>query len=238
MSKSPRSAWATYGMAGAFLGSIVAGSSLLSAQYVQPVPGAGSQNQQQRERKFPPGNRPISPAELQSVVNSLDHSIQVLNAEQATGSGIRGRTLNNLQKARDAVLREFNEVQHQPTNQGIEKHQQADKEAAKSVGNEGYPGLQQAMRTLQRDRQILEAQQNDKNGRREHALNFLTTATDDLQTEMSDYAKAHPEVLRAAPSPAAAPGAAPSRSANPAESPTAGLTAQQAAALVPGTGRR
>lgn len=246
MSKSSRSAWVRSGMAGAFLGSIVAGSSLVSAQYVQPVPGAGSQNQQQPQRKFPPGNRAISPAELQNIINDLDHSIQVLGSEQSTGNGDRGRTLNKLKKARDAVLREFNEVQHRPTNEGLQQHQQADNQAAKSVGNEGYPGLQQVMRTIQRDQQVLEAQQNDKNDRRQHALNFLTTATDDLQRAMSAYAKAHPEVLQAAATPAPAPAPA-NRSAAPAENParntggtvppTAGLNAQQAAALIPGTGQ-
>jgi len=232
MNKSAQSAWMKSGMAGAFVGSVLAGSSILSAQFVQPVPGAGAQKNQQTERKFAPGSRDINTTELQTVVNNLNQGIEVLSSEEADKSGARSRALTNLKKARDAVQRELNEAERQPADKSIEQLHQRGTQTRKALANQYYPGLQQTMQIVQSSQQTLEAQRDDKNNRRQHALTLLQESATDIQKEMTDYAKAHPEVTRAAAPAAVAPAAAPAAAA-----PMAGLNAQQAAAIVPGTGK-
>ena len=237
MIKSSRLTWITTGMAGAFAGAVLAGSSLVSAQIVQPVPGAGAQNNQQQQHKYPAGTRDINATELQTIVTNLNQSIDTLSGEQAATSGARNRALTNLKKARDAVQRELNELEKQAADKGIEQLHQRDSQAKKMAANQYYPGLQQTMQSIQSAQQTLEAQREDKNNRRQHALTFLQESATDVQKEMGDYAKAHPEVLTAAAPNVATPAAATPNAAAPAAAPMAGLNAQQAAALVPGTGK-
>jgi hypothetical protein len=218
-------------MAGVFVGSLAAGASLVSAQYVQPVPGAGM-NKAQPKAQFPAGTRDINVNELQTVVNNLNRTIDILSTETPDTSGNRQRALQNASKARDAIQREINEAQRQATDKEIDALHQRDKQARKLTANEYYPGLQQAMQYLQNAQQTLMQERNDSKDRRQHALEFLQTAVSDLQKETADYVKAHPEVVNAAP-PAAVPAAAVTPGA-----PAAANAAAMNAALVPGTGQQ
>ena len=213
-------------MASVLVGSVAAGASLVSAQYVQPVPGAGM-NKSQPKAQFPAGTRDINVNELQTVVNNLNRTIDILSTETSDKNGDRQRALQNTIKARDAIQREINEAQRQGTDKEIDALHQRDKQARKLAANEYYPGLQQAMQYLQNAQQTLMQQRNDSKDRRQHALEFLQTAVGDLQKETAEYVKAHPEVVNTA-RPAAVPAAA--------VTPGAPAAANNAA-LVPGTGQ-
>lgn len=212
---------------GVVVGSVAAGASFASAQYVQPVPGAGM-NRAQPKAQFPAGTRDINVNDLQTSVNNLNRSIDILSTESPDKSGSRQRALQNATKARDAIQREINEAQRQPADKGIEALHQRDQQARKATPNEYYPGLQQVLQNLQQAQTVLSQQRNDSQDRRQHALEFLQAATADVQKEMADYVKAHPEAANIA-----------QPSAVPAAAVTPGTAAPAMnAALVPGTGQQ
>lgn len=213
-------------LAGVFVGSLAAGAGLAQAQYVQPVPGAGAKRAEPRAQ-FPAGPREIRVNDLETLVNNLNRSIDILSTETPDKEGSRGRALQNATKARDAIQRELNEVQRQPTDKEVEALHQRDRQARKALPDEYWPGLQQVTQYLQNAQQTLMQERNDPKERRQHALEFLQTAMEDVDKEKAEYVRAHPEAGRAAPvvavpAAAAAPGV-PAPVAN--------------AALVPGTGQ-
>ena len=182
--------------AGGFLGSIVLGAGIASAQYVTPVPPAQPPRPHQRAAD----KRPVDVNELRNIVIHMDHSIEILSTEEPDRKGLRKEVLSQIKRARDEVQREVDEMEKKNPHKDVQEQHQHDKAVEpgqkKAVGDQYYPGLVRVQEYLRNDEQTLSREPEDKNNHRKTVLKILRNAQKNIQKEMDEYAASHPGVRR------------------------------------------
>lgn len=173
---------------GGFLGAVLVGGSWSIAEGVMPGRQTAVQLADARNDRSPERLQM-----LQDIVSNLDHSIDILNQEQPDPHGYRHQALTQVTKARDAVQREIDEIQHRGNakDKDVKENHRRDEEYKKTMPKADYAGLQTVQLHIQHALDHLAKDPGDKEGHRHNAIQFLKQAQVAVQKEMDDYARTH-----------------------------------------------
>lgn len=129
--------------------------------------------------------------QLQRIIDHEDHSIDILSGEEPDRHGYRRQARENAVKARDAVQRLMDDLQHHDSERDVEAAHRRDREF-KGERPEYYAGLLKVREYFDHDHDTLSKHPQDREHRRHNAMQFIEDGRAAVQREIDDYLRSHP----------------------------------------------